>query len=142
MYQKSNIKINLTGGLISPTDFLNILDIARHAFVEEVRFGARQQVLMTIPYRAKLFFERKMAAANLVYETDMQLHPTITSSFAFANVIQNTTSWVSEGVYFDIFNLFDYKPNLKINICDSSQSHAPFFTGHLNFISAGIPHFW
>jgi hypothetical protein len=142
MYQKSNIKINLTGGLISPTDFLNILDIARHALVEAVRFGARQQLLMTIPYRAKLFFERKMAAANLVYETDMQADPTITSSFAFANILQNTTSWVSEGVYFDIFNLFDYKPHLKINICDSSQSHAPFFTGHLNFISAETPHFW
>jgi hypothetical protein len=142
MYQKSNIKINLTGGLISPTHFLNILDIARHALVEEVRFGARQQLLMEIPYRATLFFERKMAAANLIFEKDMQINPTITSSFAFANITQNATSWVSEGEYFDIFNLFDYKPNLKVNICDGNQSHAPFFTGHLNFISSEIPHFW
>ncbi len=142
MYQQSNIKINLTGGLITPTAFLNILDIARHASIEEVRFGARQQLLMTVPYRTKPFLERKMAAAKLNYETDMQTHPALTSSFAFANIIQNTTSWVSEGEYFDIFNLFDYKPNLKVNICDSNQSHAPFFTGHLNFISSEIPHFW
>jgi hypothetical protein len=142
MYQQSNIKINLTGGLITPTDFLNILDIARHALIGQIRFGARQQLLMTVPYRAKLFFERKMAAAKINYETDMQTYPALTSSFAFANIIQNTTSWVSEGEYFDIFNLFDYKPNLKVNICDSNQSHAPFFTGHLNFISSEIPHFW
>jgi rubredoxin len=142
MYQKPTIKINLTGGLVSPNELLTILDIARKTGVSNISFGARQQLLMSVHAREIELFTSKMQEANIAFETDMEVKPNITSSFAFADILQNTEGWVSEGEYLDVFSLFDYKPSLKINICDSAQSHAPFFTGHINFISSDIPHFW
>jgi rubredoxin len=149
MYQKPTIKINLTGGLVSPNELLTILYIARKTAVSNISFGARQQLLMSVHPREMELFTSKMQEANIAFETDMEVKPTITSSFAFTDILQNTDSsrdsregWVSEGEYLDIFSLFDYKPSLKINICDNAQSHAPFFTGHINFISSDIPHFW
>jgi rubredoxin len=142
MYQKPTIKINLTGGLASPNELLTILDIARKTAVSNISFGARQQLLMPVHPREMELFTHKMQEANIAFETDMEVKPNITSSFAFADILQNIEGWVSEGVYLDIFSLFDYKPTLKTNICDNAQSHAPFFTGHINFISSDIPHFW
>jgi rubredoxin len=142
MHQKPTIKINLTGGLVSPNELLTILDIARKTAVSNISFGARQQLLMSVHPREMALFTHKMQEANIAFETDMAVKPTITSSFAFADILQNNEGWVSEGEYLDIFSLFDYKPSLKINICDNAQSHAPFFTGHINFISSNIPHFW
>lgn len=49
---------------------------------------------------------------------------------------------MSEGIYKDIFDLFDFKPRLKINISDSNQSFTPFFTGNLNFIASNLLNFW
>ena len=94
-----------------------------------------------------------MADISLDFETESDQFPNILSSYSTAEIFASTTNegrnadaigqaWLSEGVYLDILSLFDYKPQLKINICDAGQSHAPFFTGHLNFISSEVPHFW
>jgi dissimilatory sulfite reductase (desulfoviridin) alpha/beta subunit len=42
------LKINLTGGLVSPNELLTILDIARKTAVSNISFGARQQLLMSV----------------------------------------------------------------------------------------------
>ncbi len=147
------IKINLNGGITSPTSLLSILEIAQKAAIETVSFGARQQLLMSVHKREKAFFERKMSEINVEFETESDQFPNILSSYSTAEIFASTTNegrntasvgqaWLSEGVYLDILNQFDYHPQLKINICDSGQSHAPFFTGHLNFISSDVPHFW
>jgi rubredoxin len=147
------IKINLNGGITSPTSLLSILEMAQRAAVETVSFGARQQLLIPVHKREKAYFEEKITKLGLEFETESDQFPNILSSYSTAEIFASTTnegrdadsvgqSWLSEGVYLDILNLFDYRPKLKINICDSGQSHAPFFTGHLNFISSEVPHFW
>jgi rubredoxin len=147
------IKINFNGGITSPTSLLSILEIAKRAAVETVSFGARQQLLMTVHKREKAFFERKMSEIHVKFETENDQFPNILSSYSTAEIFASTTNeglsgsalkqaWLSEGAYLDILSTFDYRPKLKINICDSGQSHAPFFTGHLNFISSDVPHFW
>ena len=147
------IKINLNGGITSPTSLLAILEIAKRVAVETVSFGARQQLLMSVPTREKALFERKMREISLEFETESDQFPNILSAYSTAEIFASTTNegrngsafgqnWLSEGVYLDILNVFDYRPKFKINICDSRQSHAPFFTGHLNFISSDVPHFW
>jgi rubredoxin len=147
------IKINLNGGITSPTSLLVILDIAKRTAVETASFGARQQLLMSVHKREKALFERKMSDISLEFENESDQFPNILSSYSTAEIFASTANegrnenalgqnWLSEGVYLDILNVFDYRPKLKINICDSGQSHAPFFTGHLNFISSDVPHFW
>ena len=143
MQQKSNIKINLSGGLVSPTRLLTLLKIAQWAGVEAVNFGARQQLLMFVHPREMELFSKKMSEEGIDFETVMDTFPNISSSYSFAELFPTATEgWVSEGMYLDIFSTFDYKPTLKINISDATQSHAPLFTGHLNFISSDVPHYW
>ncbi|MEO5563160.1 MAG: rubredoxin, partial [Chitinophagaceae bacterium] len=48
-----------------------------------------------------------------------------------------------EGVYKDIFDLMDHRPQLKINVSDSNQSFTPLFTGNINWVaSPTAQHFW
>ncbi len=137
------LKINLKGGIVSPSWLLSVLEIAEKAGVENVRFGARQQLLLDIHKRDWAFFDKKMTELGVEIEYDSETYPNILSTYSTAEIFsQNTEGWLSEGVYQDVLDLFDYKPKLKINICDAQQAHAPFFTGHLNFISSDVPHFW
>lgn len=48
MKDYSSLKINLTGGFISSGTLEFILTAAHEAGVHEVRFGARQQILMYV----------------------------------------------------------------------------------------------
>lgn len=49
---------------------------------------------------------------------------------------------VREDLYKDVFELFDYEPTLKINICEQQQTFVPFFTGNINFIASAHTHYW
>jgi rubredoxin len=135
------IKINIKGGILSPSWLQSVLDIAQKAAVESISFGARQQLLMDLHERELDFFKRKISELGIEIEDNSETFPNILSSYAFEGIF-NTEGWLGEGIYQDILAGFDYKPTLKINICDKDQSHAPFFTGHLNFISSDVPHYW
>ncbi len=135
------IKINIKGGILSPSWLQSVLEIAQKAAVESISFGARQQLLMNVHEREMDFFKRKMTTLGIDIEANSETFPNILSSYAFEGVF-NTEGWLGEGIYQDILAGFDYKPKFKINICDKDQSHAPFFTGHLNFISSDVPHYW
>lgn len=137
------LKINLKGGIVSPSWLLSVLEIAEKAGINNISFGGRQQLILKVHNRELTFFYKKMAELEVDIESDSDEFPNILSSYSTAEIFQNNTEgWLSEGVYQDVLDLFDYKPKLKINICDALQSYAPFFTGHLNFISSDVPHFW
>jgi rubredoxin len=134
------ITINFTGGIVSPGYLKNVLETAHATKVSDVRFGLRQQMMMDI--HAK-YFDAFAAACNekgIGFYRSNEALPNIVSSYA-AGIFSNE-HWLREGVYKDIFNMVDYAPRLKLNICDNSQSFFPFFTGHLNWIASSSQHFW
>jgi rubredoxin len=134
------ISINFTGGIISPGYLLSILNIAAAAQVQHVRFGLRQQLLLEVPSKYRRQFEKECIQEKIafhVYDTA----PNITSSYPAADIF-TTDTWLSEGIYQDVFALFDYTPLLKINICDSRQTFTPFFSGHINWITSTTAHYW
>ena len=130
--QTHTISINFTGGIISPGYLHTILEVAEEARVKQARFGLRQQLLLDVPVKQLPQFEKKISFHN---------KPNITSSYLTSGIF-NTETWLSEGIYKDIFDMFDYTPSLKVNICDSKQTFTPFFTGHINWIAAALPHYW
>ncbi len=138
----SVIKINFRGGIISPGQLYNILVEVSKAGVRYVSFGLRQQLLIEVYNTGSdsLFTMLEQAGAKPVRGDDGP--PNICSSFPAAGVfIKN--SWLTEGVYRDLFDAFDYEPGVKINICDSNQSFTPMLTGNINWVaSAEAPHFW
>ncbi|MEA5405076.1 rubredoxin [Arcicella sp. DC2W] len=146
MKDYSLLKINLTGGIVSPGTLQSILLGAKSAGVREVRFGARQQLLMYVKSEivrgsSILEFKKKLYETNISFEEDTDSKPNIISSYCAEEVFP-TGQWISEGIYRDIFDGFDYEPQLKVNISDSQQSFTPFFTGNLNFIASTIQNFW
>ena len=135
------ITINFTGGIISPGYLRDVLETAHAARVSHVRFGLRQQMMMDVPPKYLAAFVNACNEKGIEFYKANESLPNIVSSYP-ATGIFNNENWLREGVYKDIFNLFDYAPHLKINICDNNQSFVPFFTGHLNWIASSSQHFW
>ncbi|WAC15152.1 rubredoxin [Dyadobacter pollutisoli] len=136
-----NIKINLPGGIASPGYLKDILSAAWQANVRNVRFGSRQQMLMTVHYEDMRGLERNFKEIGVIYETNTDRNPNIVSSYCGEDVFR-TGQWLVANEYHSVLDSFDFEPLLKINISDSNQSFTPFFTGNLNFISSPEPHFW
>jgi rubredoxin len=136
------VSINFRGGIISPGDLYNILLAAEKIKVQYVRFGLRQQLLIDLESYSIPDFTEELEKLNISFETDSSKFPNIISSYPAEDIfIRNT--WLSEGVYKDIFDAIDYTPTLKVNICDSNQSFTPMLTGNINWIAASeSQHYW
>jgi rubredoxin len=146
MKDYSLLKINLMGGIVSPGTLQYILSAAREAGVREVRFGARQQILMyvkaeTVRGSGIVDLKKKLYESKIDFEIDTDEYPNIITSYCAEEVFP-TGQWISEGIYNDIFDGFDYQPKLKVNVSDFQQSFTPFFTGNLNFIASNTQNFW
>ena len=135
------LKVNLPGGIVSPGTLQNVLSMAHKAHVRNVRFGARQQLLMTIHYEDMRLLEKDLKQQSIGYEVNTEQYPNIISSYCGEDVFR-TGAWLRESEYHTVLDQFDYEPRLKINLSDSNQSFTPFFTGNLNFIASPEPHFW
>ena len=131
------LQVNFTGGIISPGYLLELLEIAAAAQATHIRFGLRQQLLLDVPDKTLAGFKAACAAKQIAFTGK----PNIMSSYPAAGIFIHNT-WLSEGIYKDVFNLFDYTPSMKINICDSRQTFVPLFTGHINWISSSSIHYW
>ncbi|MCU0341895.1 MAG: rubredoxin [Spirosomaceae bacterium] len=135
------VRINFKGGVISPAELKNILETARECQVHKVRFGLRQQMIFNLPRNFGKTFALKAQELNFEFQTDTNVYPNIVSSYVAEEVFQNG-NWLSEGIYKDIFDGFDYDPQIKINISDAQQSFSPLFSGHLNFVTSPTPNYW
>jgi rubredoxin len=137
----NTVFINFRGGIISPGDLYNILLAAQKTKVLYVRFGLRQQLLVDMEDYSVPIFTGELEKLNIPYEVNTNGFPNIISSFPAADIfIRNT--WLSEGVYKDIFDAIDYRPALKVNICDSNQSFTPMLTGNINWVASAAAHYW
>jgi len=142
MFRKNHlVKINLPGGIIAAGDLYTIVEAAERAKVPDMQFGARQQLYCKVADRYGPAFFRELEQAGIFFELEKENHPNIISSYVTGSVF-GKSQWVSEGLYKDILAGFDFRPRLKINLVESSQSLIPFFTGHLNFISSAVNNHW
>jgi len=138
----NTIKINFKGGIISPGDLYNILLAADRSGLLYVRFGLRQQLLIDVSIEAVKGLTAELDMLGISYEINKEEYPNIVSSYP-AEEVFITNTWLSEGVYKDIFDLIDYQPRLKINISDCNQSFTPLLTGNINWVASPTAHhFW
>jgi len=138
----NTVSINFRGGIISPGDLYNILVAASKIKVLYVRFGLRQQLMVDLESYSIPDFSEELEKLNIPFEINSSKFPNVISSYPAEDVfIRNT--WLSEGVYKDIFDSIDYTPTLKVNICDSNQSFTPMLTGNINWVaSPESQHYW
>jgi rubredoxin len=136
------IKVNCKGGIISPGELLEILNVASQSAVKQVGFGLRQQLLIDVEENLAGKLSDGLLQLGVAYEVDKDDYPNIVSSYPAEEVFINN-SWLSEGVYKDILDELDHRPRLKINVSDSNQSFTPLLTGNINWVaSPRAPHFW
>ncbi|MEZ0485515.1 rubredoxin [Fibrella aquatica] len=135
------VKINLPAGIASPASLQKVLKLAYDARVRQVRFGSRQQLLISVHGEEMRLFEKALKQEAIWYEVDTDNHPNIISSYC-GEAVFRSGDWLGESEYHTILDQFDYRPRLKINLSDANQSFTPFFTGNLNFIASPEPHFW
>jgi rubredoxin len=142
MFKKNYIvKINLPGGIVAAGDLYAIADAAGRARVRDMQFGSRQQLYCKVADRYGAAFLGELDSAGIFYETEKERYPNIISSYVAEGVF-GRSAWLSEGLYKDILEGFDFRPRLKINLVEDGQSFVPFFTGHLNFISSSLNNHW
>ncbi|MBS1567491.1 MAG: rubredoxin, partial [Bacteroidetes bacterium] len=138
----STIKINFRGGIISPGDLLEVVVAAGKSHVDKVSFGTRQQLLVDVQEGYCDLFTSLLEQQQISFEKDADERPNVVSSYP-AEEVFITKTWLSEGVYKDVFDAMDFEPRLKVNISDSNQSFTPILTGNINWVaSLHAPHFW
>ncbi|MBK7842560.1 MAG: rubredoxin [Bdellovibrionales bacterium] len=141
MNRSNFIKINFTGGILSPGDLLKILKLSKKLGIDQVSFGLRQQLILITGQNKYTELISLLSGLNLSFEMNTDLSPNIVSSYPATEAFI-VKSWFSEGIYKDIFDLLDYVPRLKINISDNNQSFTPLFTGNINWVASSSLHFW
>jgi rubredoxin len=142
MFRKNyNVKINLPGGIVAAGDLYAIADAAARAKVEDMQFGARQQLFCKVVPRYGDTFLQELDRAGIFYETEQEQYPNIISSYVTEGVF-GKSQWLSEGLYKDILEGFEFRPRLKLNLVENSQCLVPFFSGHLNYISSAVNNHW
>ncbi|RPD51884.1 rubredoxin [Paracnuella aquatica] len=139
--KKLTFQVNFTGGIISPGHLLSLLQEAQAARVTQVQFGLRQQILLEVPEALATSFRKRCAARNIMCRPKNETTPNIVSSYPAAGLFTADT-WLREDVFKDVFSQFTQPPTYKVNICDRTQNLVPLFTGHINWVSSTIAHFW
>lgn len=138
------LKLNVPGGIVAPGALQQALTAAHAASVRQVRFGNRQQLLLTVHGEQLRQLQRDLDATPFFYEINADQFPNLISSYCAEEVFV-TRTWLSESTYQDVlegFGAVGFRPRLKINVSDNRQSFTPFFTGNLNFVASKREHFW
>jgi len=134
--------INFPGGIISPGNLYNILVAANRARIQYVRFGLRQQLLIDVANYNVSTLTSELDKVGVDFQTGKNDAPNIISSYP-AEEIFIRGSWLTGGIYKDILDDIDFKPTVKVNICDSNQTFTPMLTGNINWIaSSEAEHYW
>jgi rubredoxin len=142
MFRKNyTVKINLPGGIVAAGDLYAIVMAAERARVANIQPGTRQQLFCKVADKYGPDFLQELEQAGISFETNEERYPNIVSSYVTESIF-TAQSWVSEGLYKDILDGYDYRPSLKINLVEQRQSFVPFFTGNINFVSSGIGNYW
>lgn len=141
MRKYHHIKINLPGGIVAAGDLYAWMEAAERCGVDQVQFGNRQQMYCRADNANVKKFMEELDQLGVFYEANRDEHPNILTSYVAEDVFQNA-NWLSEGVYKDILQLFDFRPKIKVSLVDANQSFIPFFTGNLNFVSSPVNNYW
>ncbi len=131
-------RVVVKGGVLSPAELKQILELAESAGLDTISLGSRQDIL----------FIKEDEAVNVDAQNKFQIIPpeeegaeNIVSSYVSADIFPNTP-WLTGDRYLYILEQFRLEPTLKINITDPRQRLVPLFTGHLNFIASEHEDYW
>jgi rubredoxin len=131
-------RLIVKGGVISPGELMEILNLATDQGLEQISFGSRQDIIF--PKDLSNFDKEKAGKYHFVFPE----HKTISNivcSYVSSDIFRNTP-WLNGNKYLYILEQFKEKTKLKVNIVDPKQQLVPLFTGDINFIASEHEDYW
>ncbi len=141
MQKADLVRVFVKGGIISPGDFLKMIQTANELGASYIHLGSRQDVLFPLKDKNLDTLTNTFQAIDTEYDTDGEEFQNIVSSYPALDVMP-TTHWLASHTYHYILDTFDYRPKLKINITDPVQNLVPLFTGNMNFVASSTDNYW
>ncbi|MEO0472118.1 MAG: rubredoxin [Bacteroidota bacterium] len=137
--QENLLRVLIKGGVLSPSEMKQIIELAEQMGLKTLHFGSRQDIIF--PNVTNLAdYQHVFPSLTMEYVADRQ-YQNIVSSYVSADIFP-ATSWLGGATYLNILESFDYEPKLEINIVDSLQQLVPLFTGQINFIASEEEDYW
>ena len=131
-------RLIVKGGVISPGELRDIVNLALDQNLKNLSFGSRQDIIFP-----EAFIENsdvKNSAHKFIFPDSSAVN-NIVSSYVSTDIFTNT-SWLTGNKFLYVLEQFQEQPKLKVNITDPKQQLVPLFTGHINFIASEHDDYW
>ncbi|WP_236977808.1 rubredoxin [Membranihabitans maritimus] len=136
--KKSLARLAVKGGVISPGELKECIDLAESVGMNAISFGSRQDIILPSKLPDKI--PNRSNEPEIILP-ELKGNENIVSSYVSADIFP-ATSWLTSSRYLYILEQFNFHSSLKINITDPLQRLVPLFTGHLNFIASSHDDYW
>lgn len=131
-------RLIVKGGVISPGELRDVVNLALEQGLESISFGSRQDIIF--PKGFKNNSPAKASKHHFVFP-DEKSGNNIVSSYVSTDIFRNTP-WLTGNKFLYVLEQFKEQPDLKVNITDPKQQLVPLFTGHINFIASEHEDYW
>ncbi|WP_116126518.1 rubredoxin [Lewinella sp. IMCC34183] len=132
-------RVAVRGGVLSPSELLTIIDLARALGLDGLHFGSRQDILFPVREEQAGILAR---FPRLRVESLAGPHcANIVCSYVAAGIFPSTP-WLTSSTYLYLLEQFSFPATLEINLADPRQRLVPLFTGHLNFVASAEEDYW
>lgn len=131
-------RLIVKGGVISPGELRNIVNMSLAQGLKDISFGSRQDIIF--PDGFEYTETENNGKLHIVYPNE-QSGNNIVSSYVSTDIFRNT-AWLTGNKFLYILEQFKEQPVLKVNITDPKQQLVPLFTGHINFIASEHEDYW
>ena len=131
-------RLIVKGGVISPGELRDIVNLALDQNLKNLSFGSRQDIIFP-----EAFIENsdvKNSTHKFIFPDSSAVN-NIVSSYVSTDIFTNT-SWLTGNKFLYVLEQFQEQPKLKVNITDPKQQLVSLFTGHINFIASEHDDYW
>ena len=136
--KKSFSRVVVKGGVLSPSELKQILELAENAGLTTISLGSRQDILFI---NEDQNFQIDSQGKFQIVQPEQSGFENIVSSYVAADILPNTP-WLTSDKYLYLLEQFRPQATLKINITDPRQRLVPLYTGHINFIASEHEDYW
>jgi len=133
-------RIFIKGGVITPNELKQIIQLAKALNLDSISFGSRQDILLPVKENQEHLLKTYFPEYKQDIEENHKFQ-NIVSSYVSADAFAQTP-WLSSTTYLYLHEEFKHNPTLKINLVDPQQNLVPIYSGNLNFIASKNEDYW
>jgi rubredoxin len=131
-------RLIVKGGVISPGELSEIVNLAQEQGLDTISFGSRQDIIFPKPIAT--IEADKIGKHQFIFPDNKNIN-NIVSSYVSTDIFRNTP-WLTGNKFLYVLEQFKEQPKLKVNIVDPKQQLVPLFTGDINFIASDHEDYW